>query len=266
LFTGFDASGKPICAALPATACPVGSYIASINRQTLAPTCLPLGATVACQDGNSFISNYTWNGGTSVSTSCSPRVNPFALGFTPTVQMTNNQPQPPPAADPVPPSPPADYNLSFPVGGTPPAAPSCLVYLPPPPTPTPTAVPTATPTPTPTVAPPTPTPGPSLPPFSLCPTGQTWYCQPVGQGVGPCGCVPNSTPTPTPTPLPQLACGTAVAVPKDCISQGASGYWCNGSAGGSNAIVGGGCYCPTIDYYDACGNFLNSKQTNCGCT
>lgn len=83
IFKGFDTQGRMICDPLPARFGP-NQFVNSIDPNTMTTTPFSLPPPVNCGNSN-VISNLQWgNGGTNLSTGCSPRVNPFTLfGFTP---------------------------------------------------------------------------------------------------------------------------------------------------------------------------------------
>ncbi|MES2963997.1 MAG: hypothetical protein V4760_08905, partial [Bdellovibrionota bacterium] len=78
IFVGFDAQGRRQCRGLPATVCPTGQYVSSINIATLEPTCTDAGRFFTCLSINEYVSTLTWTGAGIVTFSCAPRPSPFA--------------------------------------------------------------------------------------------------------------------------------------------------------------------------------------------
>ena len=67
IFTGFDASGKPIC--LGFNGCAPSEFISAIDVANHTVTCSPLPANAACS-GQQMFANFHWNGSGTVQTNC----------------------------------------------------------------------------------------------------------------------------------------------------------------------------------------------------
>ncbi|RYZ93624.1 MAG: hypothetical protein EOP06_00210 [Proteobacteria bacterium] len=94
IFAGYETSGttkgKPICKSVSSITCPKGSYVASIDKQTLSPICMPAGGQMSCGTLSQFYDVFDWNGTSNMNQHCRPRLDPFTnLGFIPAATLDN---------------------------------------------------------------------------------------------------------------------------------------------------------------------------------
>lgn len=79
--TGFNPDGSPICQTISRNRAPAGSYVSSVNMNTLEPSFAQLPGDINdCANDSQFLQSYEWLGGAGYNATCSTRLSPFLFG------------------------------------------------------------------------------------------------------------------------------------------------------------------------------------------